>query len=111
MRKRSWIRPKKRQRKVSWRTGCVREDAAGMARLRSEAFRRSGGICECGREVCQNRTRFERVVTWVDGQLHHVISRAHGGSDVISNVLYITRRCHSEITGELKWSHDRRRAA
>jgi 5-methylcytosine-specific restriction endonuclease McrA len=101
--RRSWIRPKKRVRKVSWRTGRVREDAAGMARLRSEAFHRSCGLCECGRAACLIRSTRERLVTWADGHLHHVVSRARGGSDVLENVQFITRRCHREITGELHW--------
>lgn len=103
--KRSWIRPKKRVRKVSWRTGRIREDAAGMARLRSDAFHRSNGICECGRKVCKKRTTRERLVTWLDGQLHHVISRAHGGSDVLDNVQFVTRQCHAEITGIPYWTN------
>ena len=99
--KRSWIKVKKRVRKVNmpWKPERIREDSAGMARLRSEAFKRSGGICECG-ESCGKR------VTWggyEQGQLHHVISRAHGGSDVLENVQFITRYCHQEIHGMPKW--------
>lgn len=107
--RRSPIRYKKRVRKVSWRSGRIREDATGMARLRSEAFRRSGGLCECGRSKCKRRALRERIVNWYDGQLHHVISRAHGGSDELSNVRLITRRCHQEIHGIPQWSQ--RRAA
>ncbi len=111
MRKRSWIRPKKRVRKVSWRSGCVREDVAGMARLRSEAFRRSGGRCECQR-VTDEFPDGEKPcgglhVSWWDGQLHHSKPR----SDVIDRVSFLRRECHRKITGELHWSHDRRRAA
>lgn len=93
--KRSWIRPKKRVRSESWRTGRVREDAKGMARLRSEAYARSNGFCECG---CGQR------VGWIDGHLHHRISRAHGGSDVLDNVWFVTRPCHERIHGKPVWS-------
>lgn len=106
--KRSWIRPKKRVRKISWRSGRIREDAAGMARLRSDAFHRSNGLCECGREVCLLRPTQERLVTWIEGHLHHVISRAKGGSDELSNVLYVSRRCHVEIHGIPIWSWRRK---
>lgn len=91
------IRPKKRVRREFWRTGKIREDGRGMARLRSEAYARSEGRCECyrcpGREPCHLR------VGWADGHLHHVVSRAHGGSDVLENLAFISRVCHDQITG------------
>ena len=40
------IRYKKRVKKVLWRTGQVKEDAAGMARLRREVYERACGRCE-----------------------------------------------------------------
>lgn len=95
MRKKWLRRGKRRKRSVSWRTGRIREDSTGMARLRSQAFHRSQGICECG---CKAR------VSWIDGHLHHVVSRARGGSDVLDNVLFITRACHQRIHGDLHWS-------
>jgi 5-methylcytosine-specific restriction endonuclease McrA len=104
--KRSPIRSKRRVRRVYWRTGKVREDAKGMATLRSMAFHRSGGICECGREECLTQPMRLRRVTWADGQLHHVISRARGGSDVLSNVLFVTRECHAVLTGKLQWTRN-----
>lgn len=99
------IRRRKRIHKISWRSGRIREDATGMARLRAAAYARSGGLCECGRRECLRRPTRLRVVTWTDGQLHHVISRGRGGSDVLGNVQFITRRCHEEITGrpQLHW--------
>lgn len=75
-----------------------------MQVLRAAAFKRSEGVCECGRDECLARTAKLRMVTWCDGDLHHVRSRAHGGSDVLENVLYITRLCHQEITGVPEWS-------
>ena len=71
-----------------------------MARLRSAAFHRSGGWCECG--------ECSKQVGWIDGHLHHVISRGRGGSDVLSNVQFITRACHERITGELQWTFKKR---
>lgn len=107
--KRSWLRPKKRVRRVSWRSGRIREDSKGMARLRSEAFSRSNGVCECARKACEERPLSERIVTWRSGQLHHVISRGRGGSDVIENVRFITRRCHEEIHGIPQWAYKGRK--
>jgi 5-methylcytosine-specific restriction endonuclease McrA len=78
-----------------------------MARLRSEAYHRSNGLCECGREICLTRPTQERIVTFFNGQLHHLISRAHGGSDEIANVRFISRKCHEEIHGIPLWGHKR----
>src|SRR4051812_40560233 len=89
------IRPKKRVRREFWRTGKIREDGIGMARLRSAAYARSEGICECG--LCPGRPPCLLRASWSDGQLHHILSRAHGGSDVIENVAFINRICHHEI--------------
>jgi hypothetical protein len=99
------IRYKRKVRKVSWRTGRVREDADGMARLRSEAYERSQGVCECGRLACLKRPLRLRRVNWSDGHLHHEISRAHGGSDTLDNVRFITNLCHREIHGipQFRW--------
>ena len=78
-----------------------------MATLRSEAFARSQGICECGREICKARPDRLRRVTWADGMLHHVVARSRGGSDVLENVQFVTWRCHREIHGDVEWSEKR----
>ena len=103
--RRSRVKWKPRQKKLSapWRPERIRLDSKGMAELRSQAYARSGGICECGRPECVNGPQNLRRVTWYDGQLHHVISRARGGPDTLENVQFITRRCHAIITGELQW--------
>ncbi len=82
-----------------------------MARLRSEAYARSHGICECGRPECSARPVKFRRVSWYDGMLHHVISRAHGGSDILENVQFITRQCHEEIHGVPEWTYRREKLA
>lgn len=93
--KRSWIKPKRREKKTLWRTDQVKEDSKGMATLRSEAYQRSGGKCECG---CG------KEVTWSYGHLHHVTPRSRGGSDILANVKYITPPCHKRIHGEPEWT-------
>lgn len=95
-----------RKRKVLWRTGQVKEDSKGMARLRSEAFQRSGGFCECGRPECLALPARLRRVNWFDGQLaHYPVSRARGGSDVLENVRFVKRECHRALDGNrLFWS-------
>lgn len=79
-----------------------------MARLRSEAYERSQGVCECERPECLARPLRLRRVSYIDGHLHHVITRAHGGSDVLQNCIFITRKCHEEIHGIPKWSTNSR---
>jgi len=98
----SRIRYKRKQRRVLWRTGRIIEDQKGMATLRSAAFHRSAGRCECN--LADASRKCSQRVTWFDGHLHHILSRAHGGSDIIGNVAFITRQCHREITGILHWT-------
>lgn len=103
-------KPRTAKQSAPWREPKIRLDATGMAKLRSEAFKRSNGICECGRPECEARPERLRRVTWNDSQLHHKTSRARGGSDSLTNVQLLTRQCHSEIHGKLHWStHDGRR--
>jgi 5-methylcytosine-specific restriction endonuclease McrA len=90
----SWKR-KPRRESSPWLPRRIREDAAGMARLRREAFERSQGVCECG---CG------QPVDWWSGHLHHVLSRAKGGSDELDNLLFITPDCHKTLHGRVQWS-------
>lgn len=96
------IRYKKKERRVLWRTGRVIEDGPGMATLRKLTYRRSGGKCEC---VLADPTRVctKRVTYW-DSHLHHIVSRARGGSDELYNLAFVTRKCHRELTGEPQWT-------
>ena len=96
--RRSPIRHKKRVRRVMFPSGKVVEDSAGMATLRSLAFKRSGGKCECRLENPE-RTCTRRV-NWYDGQLHHLKPR----SDVLERVAFVNRECHREIHGKPAWT-------
>jgi 5-methylcytosine-specific restriction endonuclease McrA len=96
MLRRSQLKTKPKIRRVLWRSGRVIEDARGMQALRSQAFKRSGGRCE---NVKPNGVRCRVRVSWWDGELHHVISRAHGGSDIIENVAFFCFGCHQDVTG------------
>lgn len=106
--KRSWIRPKRRQKKTLWRTGQVKEDAAGMASLRSRVYKRSGKVCECWRipahkKQCHGSQGCGKPVSWADGHMHHIIRRAVG-SDTEANCVFLTSECHREVTGKPQWS-------
>lgn len=107
--KRSWIRPKKRQKKTLWRTGQVKEDSAGMAHLRSDRYELSEGVCECSKipkkfKRCCGTKGCGLPVSYAFGELHHLVPRAHGGSDTTKNTRFIRRECHSIITGKPQWS-------
>lgn len=100
--KRSYIRskPKVKKERSPWLPMRVREDRIGMEKLRWLAFARSEGECEChlaGRKRCKKR------VDWFSGELHHIQSRAHGGSDVIGNLAFIHADCHENIHGKPAW--------
>jgi hypothetical protein len=56
----------------------------------SKALLRKKG---CGKEV-----------SYAFGELHHLLSRAHGGDDTIQNTRFIRRECHEIITGKPQWS-------
>lgn len=111
--KRSWLKFKRRVRKdtLPWKPDQIhREDAAGMIHLRHEAWQRSGGLCECnGRQQSdgwgpvENPVPCKERVSWLYGNNHHIRPRAHGGSDVIENMEYISWVCHKRITGDLQW--------
>lgn len=99
--RRSALCPMKRGKKkerAAWHPQVVRLDSGGMAKLRAAAFARSGEFCECGDPDCHER------VTYFTGQLHHVIARGRGGSDVIENVLFLDRGHHAKIHGVPQWS-------
>lgn len=102
--RRSRLDRRHRENKSSapWRRQKIRLNASGMATLRSEAYARSEGICEC--HLCPNRKPCGKRVNWLDGQLHHIISRGRGGSDEIGNVAFLTRECHAEVTGMPKFN-------
>ncbi len=109
MRKRNWIRPKKRVRKVSWRSGKIREDAAGMAKMRWAVFTRSEGQCE---NKLESGARCRARIGWAWFELHHVVSRARGGSDTEENCMALCAGCHFDThNGVWKAEHWPERAA
>jgi 5-methylcytosine-specific restriction endonuclease McrA len=97
MKRRSgWIRPKPREKKVLWRTGQVKEDAAGMKVLRRFVFKRAGGKCE----VIKHGKRCGRYAPWDGyrhGELSHIVSRKRGGSDTPANTEWACFECHRTV--------------
>lgn len=90
------IKPKPRRHKESmpWRRPKVRLNGSEMAKLRQDAFERSGGQCENSIEG----QRCTRRITWLNSNLAHIESRGRGGSDTLWNVLMTCLDCHENDT-------------
>lgn len=87
--KRGWLQKKARRRRELWRSGRVMEDAAGMAVLREAAYDRAEGNCD----ICGLPAPWEG---FNKGELIHVLARGRGGSDVLGNVQWGHRKCHTD---------------
>jgi 5-methylcytosine-specific restriction endonuclease McrA len=95
--KRSWIRPKPRKARVSWRSGKIRLDGMGMQLLRLAVFARSEYRW---RHRCENKmedgTRCLNTFSWQSFHLHHIVSRGRGGSDTEENTMALCPGCHDD---------------
>jgi hypothetical protein len=93
----SSIRPRKEPRK--WKNR-IRLDAAGMAKLRHEAWLRASGLCQLQLPGCEVFTSLHNSYLssyWNlcnPGQLAHIKSRGAGGEDMLDNVLWSCASCH-----------------
>ena len=68
-----------------------------------EAWKRSGGHCECKREHCGHGARCNKQLVWDnrgrDGargawEAHHITSSNNEGPDILSNCEIICIECH-----------------
>lgn len=91
------VSPKRFLPKGEWRPQVKRATPSEMHELRSQAFARSGGKCEC-------KPSCTKAVNWFSGDLHHVIRRGKGGSDTLDNLIFVHRDHHRNIHGKLQWS-------
>ena len=65
---------------------------ADWNRVRLLVLRRDYGLCQC--DQCQGGAIRLRVAT----EVHHVISKARGGTDAESNLIAISNDCHKRET-------------
>jgi 5-methylcytosine-specific restriction endonuclease McrA len=65
---------------------------------KDQAFARSGGRCECGRQNHDHGAHCPRGITRSTVQFHHVHAAALGGSDGPSNCEALCRPCHEATT-------------
>jgi len=62
--------------------------------VKAQAYRRSGGRCECTRKGHRHVGRCLARLTASSGHYHHVTAVAKGGSDGLSNCQYLCIPCH-----------------
>jgi len=62
--------------------------------VKDEAFKRSGGRCECTRSSHDNHTgRCSTTITRHTAEYHHVTA---GGPDILSNCEALCKGCHKQ---------------
>ncbi len=65
--------------------------------IKDQAFRRSGGRCECRRSTHTNHTgRCSASITRHGAEYHHVVSLQAGGSDGLENCEALCPTCHKQ---------------
>ena len=62
-------------------------------KLRRRVMKRDAGICQCSE--CKRLGRILRA-----DHVHHVISKAKGGTDDLTNLIAVNAECHKRITIE-----------
>ena len=62
--------------------------------VKSQAFARARGWCECKRQGHGHIGRCATTVTRATAQFHHVHAQALGGHDGLSNCEVLCRPCH-----------------
>lgn len=90
------IRKKPQKSRTLWRSGRIIKKGHDMKQLRNEAFERSGGYCE--NQI--HNPRCPRRIFWDTFELHHITPRGRNGSDVLENVLALSRECHAMEHGQ-----------
>ncbi len=65
--------------------------------IKDQAFKRSGGSCECTRSSHENHTgRCSATVTRHSAEYHHVLSQDAGGGDGLENCEVLCTSCHRQ---------------
>lgn len=68
--------------------------------VKAQAFKRSGGRCECRRKSHKHILGrcLAVLLTRSAGEFHHVTAASQGGSDGLSNCEVLCRSCHKNTT-------------
>jgi hypothetical protein len=62
--------------------------------VKTQAFARSRGRCECTRKAHPHTTRCNKSLTRATAQFHHVYAEGLGGSDGLANCEVLCLTCH-----------------
>lgn len=68
--------------------------------VKDDAFKRSGGRCECKRQshTHHGAGRCNNTITRHGAEYHHVVSQLAGGADTLANCEALCITCH-KLTG------------
>lgn len=64
--------------------------------VKAQAYRRSGGRCECTRRGHGHLGRCAKRLTSSAGEFHHITAQSKGGSDGLSNCEFLCKPCHQK---------------
>jgi len=69
---------------------------------KDEAFKKSGGQCQCRREECPEKhyVRCPTSVTRYEARYHHIVAVAAGGNDGMSNCAVLCIPCYLGLQAE-----------
>jgi len=62
--------------------------------VKDQAWRRSGGKCECTRSAHTHPRRCNAVLSRASAEYHHIHAQAQGGHDGLSNCEVLCHSCH-----------------
>jgi 5-methylcytosine-specific restriction endonuclease McrA len=62
--------------------------------IKTQAFRRSGGRCECRRNAHSHTGRCTTRLTMQSAEFHHIHASSEGGHDGLSNCEVLCSACH-----------------
>lgn len=62
--------------------------------VKDQAFRRSGGQCECRRSTHGHLGRCPTKISRHGAEYHHVVADSAGGADTLSNCEALCVSCH-----------------
>ena len=83
-----------RLNKSNWSTESRHKRGYGAAwdKIRVIVLKRDNGLCQC--DECQGG----KVRLTLANEVHHIISKAKGGTDDLSNLQAINKECHKRET-------------
>lgn len=66
--------------------------------VKAQAFKRSGGRCECQRKTHGHPGRCKATITKTTVEYHHLHAESEGGHNGLSNCEALCRSCHHQTS-------------